>query len=1001
MLNTLFDLSERHPARIRLQNSGTQFGHDLEFDATSRGGAVRCHVECKNLADKLSLYDVAPKLLQQFVYWENKPLDYFIVIAPRAKATNELSRLVQDCNYGKKLPFQVLLWTVDEGVEELFRLTPRLYQTLYRRPAPALTAQASVEIARRWEERLQPTVRIPEPWLKYLTTPAMHQVFGEDDDFEAVREDAIALGALTESGALLGGTLHDLVCEWLTERPEKVMLLLAEFGDGKSFFGYEFGLRLAAEFVKDPGNGWAVLRIPLRSLRADSQPSSLLQGRLEQIGLSMADWAAVSRSPRTLIVLDGFDEMSAQLDPQTLAKNVEVLTRCVEYFTPAKVLISSRSHFFEHLADYEQFLRDLGDPRILRIAPIPLRERLAHLQVYAARIGAEGKFARLKRLYDPIGLAAKPLFLQMIKATLPTLPEGHFSEVALYQQYVHDSLRRKARYLQPKHKLAEAKLIENLTVILEELAVQLHLSRSDYINLREFDTGRREGLSEILWAMSGASPAHASLEGTSDARSRVGVRSLLKPVAGVDQQGWPVDFFHRSMREFFIARALVRAVATQSEKAKDMLSRVPLQPEIVDFARLLMEQPDALGLTDSQETFSYSLMSHAKSAILPIYRGQYLGGNALTLLYALSRKVPRTDLSELCLDYADLAGADLNGLSFRGSSLRNASLDNCSLVRTDLRDTDLTGVQLEQTAPVIALTFDPESNVAYAAYGDRSVRRWSFGVGGRMSCLTVAELEFQPMRLDLSPFGDLLVRDARTVVVLSAASAGESWQVVSRFPVDAAALDFSISGEHVIVTDTLPDGERRSRRYNPVTRAYLGEVPGSGAERPFPLNDATTLVVSGEDVKLVTKAARRVSSMFRVPRLACIDCRQLSSDEALIAVGHDDGAVSLWRLHSLRSGPQLTQLWQQAAHAGRVTDVRLSGMFVLSGGMDRTICLFTLTDNWSSGEPLRLHRTLECTGMRIGGVQGPREEPAADAAIRRRPRPAVGLPGPYSRRGLR
>jgi hypothetical protein len=982
LLATLVDLSDTDRARIRQQASGTQFGHDLEFDVSSRTGAVRCHIECKNISGRITLYDIAPKLLQQLVYWENKELDYFIVIAPRAASGNELSRLVQDCNDGRKLPFQVLLWSADEGVQELIRLAPGLYRSLYGVPAPELAAESAADIARRWRHKLKPTVRIPDSWQRYLKSPDLHQVYGEAD-FEDVRSDAIALGVLTDSGVLLPDSLHDNVREWLTERPGKTLLLLAEFGDGKSFFGYELGLRLAAEFADDPAHGWAVLRIPLRLLRDDAQPSSLLKRRLDKIGVSPADWAEVSRTHPQLIILDGFDEMSAKLDPGTLATNVEVLARCVEYFSgqgTAKVLISSRTHFFEHLADYEQFLQDLNNPRILRIAPIPLRDRLAHLEAFAAKKGLEAKVAALQKLYDPIGMAAKPLLLQMIKTTLPNLPKGHFSVEALYQRYAEDSLRRKVPDLQPAHRLDEDKLIRNLMLILEELAVRLHLSRSDYVNLRDFDTGRREDIAEILWAMSGAAPAGARGADTPDARSRVGVRSLLKPVAGADSERWPVDFFHRSMREFFVARALARAVATDIGKAEELLARVPLQPEIVEFARLLMCQAGALDVTASPEIFALKLTRLAKSAILPMYRDQYLGGNALTLLLALNGKLPRIDWSGLALDYSDLSGANLDGLCFRGSSLRSVSLDNTSLVGTDLREADLTGVQLEQTTPVIALTFDADTNTAYAAYGDRSIRRWSFGVGGRTSCVTVTELDFRPTALDLSPFGDLLVKGAPNVVVLSALGTEEAWRVVSRFRTNATGENFGVSGNYLILHAEDKSGGPLCRRYDPVTRRTVGMLPGSTDHRVFVLDDEKTLTADKAGLTLWV-GARMAARSFSLRGLVSLDCRRLTDDRALVATGHEDGTVSLWKLDSLRSQPELTSLWQRHAHAGSVTDVRLSGMFVLSGGMDRTICLFTLTDNWSAGEPLRLHRTLECAGMKIDGIRGPREKALLQALL--------------------
>jgi hypothetical protein len=89
LLTVLFELSEMDRVRLRRQASGTQFGHDIEFDARdARTGTVRCHVECKNYSNSVTTADVAPKLLQQLVYWENKPLDYFILITPRAEVTN-------------------------------------------------------------------------------------------------------------------------------------------------------------------------------------------------------------------------------------------------------------------------------------------------------------------------------------------------------------------------------------------------------------------------------------------------------------------------------------------------------------------------------------------------------------------------------------------------------------------------------------------------------------------------------------------------------------------------------------------------------------------------------------------------------------------------------------------------------------------------------------------------------------------------------------------------
>ena len=51
---------------------------------------------------------------------------------------------------------------------------------------------------------------------------------------------------------------------------------------------------------------------------------------------------------------------------------------------------------------------------------------MAHLRAYANSLALAAKLNKIKELYDPIGLAGKVLFLEMIKDTLPELPEDRF-----------------------------------------------------------------------------------------------------------------------------------------------------------------------------------------------------------------------------------------------------------------------------------------------------------------------------------------------------------------------------------------------------------------------------------------------------------------------------------------------------------------------------------------------------------------------------------------------
>jgi hypothetical protein len=1004
LLRKLFALGDKTETailiRLRQQRSGSQFGHDVEFDTHDLTGKAYCHVECKNYKETVTLDHIAAKILQTDFHWRDKPLDHFIIVSPHHDASNELSMMIQGWNRRRSFPFDVQLWSPERGVRELFRLAPEVYERIYGERSEVLTAEEEAILGDRWRALVRPVVRLPASWLHYLRTPAEHLVYGEDAHFEEVRADPIELHALSESGAPIAGSLDTAVREWLDEPGgEQSLLLLAEFGDGKSFFSYRLGVELGQDFLNRPGEGCVALRIPLRLLREARSPSDLLAKRLADIASNIAEWRTISHAFRTLVILDGFDEMSARIDPEALNQNVKLLAGCIKHFPGSKVLITSRTHFFDHVKDYQSFLDHIGQPRIIRIAPIPRERRLDYLLQYAKRTGAEEKLQQLKRLYDPIGLAAKPLFLQMIKATLPTLPADHFDEVVLYRQYISDSLERKLDDLLPESRSDQKGIVGNLRAVLEELAVSLHTSQIDYVSLRQFSMGRTHNLAEVLWRMSDGVDSDTAVSGVDgldgrDARSRIGVRSLLKPVRGVDVDLWPVDFFHRSMREYFVARAIVRSIARNDRRAVELLSRVPLQPEIVNFAVLLMRNPVDVSPDDDARSLALKLDSLARSATLALYGGEHLGGNALTLLYALTGELPHKNWSGLALDYVYLAGANLDGMSFRGSSLRHANLDNTSLAAADFRDADLTGVQLEETAPVLALTLDDDSNTVYAAYGDNSVRRWTVGPGGRATCSTVAQLEFSPRTLDLSSQKDLIVSGGQYMSVLSASRADDSWQIISTFDLRADVQSFSVNGALVGILRQSPQGDVGLELYDPAARRVKASVDTRDTNLQFRFVDERTAFVceSPADVNLHLSIGGSAHSVHAIPiqRAASLDARSLDDRHALLLVGHETGEIALWKVTIDPKDPQATELWRvRDAHAGSVTAVRISGGLILSGGMDRAMCLFPLMDQWQVGTPLRLHRTLRCEEMLVEGVRGRRERELLEALIEGRRQPTT------------
>ena len=700
--------------RLRRQRAGLQYGHDVQFDCTPVGkSAVHCHVECKNYHQELKPEHVADKIWQTQRYWDKKKVDYFIIVTPRAGISNELDHLIQTSNTDINVPFQIQVWGPDEGVKEFFALEPLAYEAVYGAEPPPVPDVAAV--VARWSERLTPPLRLPPTLKAYLTSPRLHSLSGEDGaHFAALFHDSIEVDAVDSVGSPLG-KLGDLLDSWIDDPTRRRFLLLGEFGDGKSFACYRLTRVLASKYAGSPSATHFPIRLPLRDLISAGNPQELLSRRLQALGADMRDWARLQDIGPSLIVLDGFDEMSPQLDPVTIRKNLQLIAECVRYFGESKLIVTSRTHYFESTRMQARFLEQLGQPVVARLAPLSLSKRIKHLHAYAEERGLSDKFERIRRLYDPIGLAGKPLFLQMIKETLPDLPDDYFDEIVLYDTSVRDSLKRKAEMLQDEnlHTL-QSEAIQGMIELLESVAVELLTNGGEPVDLRTFGTGSLD-IARVLWKMTEEGPR---TEQTEDARARLGMRSLLKPFPRQEESdAWPVTFCHRSMSEYFVAQAILRALRHHHQKARELLYRVILRPEIVDFA--------ALGVNKGNDAAALAarLADLARSADRDAIPG-YVGGNAITIAYRSRWRPSDSRWVGLDLSYADLSGADLADADFTGSSLRHANLDNADLSNADLSNADLTGVRLEETAPVICVAPGQSDSSVLACYGDGTIREW-------------------------------------------------------------------------------------------------------------------------------------------------------------------------------------------------------------------------------------------------------------------------------------
>jgi hypothetical protein len=714
---------------LRKQRASLQFGFDVSFECTLKENKnVKCHIECKNLSEKkpIKLAHIADKLLQTKNSYPN--IDHWILICPTTEPSNELHQYVSQWNITREFPFNIQIWSKNI-VEEFFSLNPKVYDLFFENREGEVhpsqwTPERQIKVYEKWKYKLRPLIRLPTEWDHYMRNPYLMCFKGEDPkELDFLYQNHVQMECMDERKNILNKSMEEYVREWLNENKTPLMFLLGEFGDGKSVFTYILSRKLAEEYYENPSDGWIPVRFTLREYCRARNSHKFLTERLERFDANFASWSKVKEKNRILIILDGFDELTTKLDPDSISKHIKVLKDCCVEFNKIKIIVTSRTHFLEKQRDKERLLQRLPAHRMCYLAPINRKSCLKYLGNSVDTSEDKQKLKNIEKMHDPIGLASKPLFLEMIRQTLSELPENNLNEVILYKTYIKKSLRRKMELLDDdKMEILPKEICSNLIRILETIAVRLQISNQEFICLAEEFSGQKEtDLAKCLWQISDTGDAlgknvEQEKTDTEDATARVGIRSLLtKVMTEKDDIKWPVDFCHRSMREYFVARGICSILMDDVGKARELLGELQLNPEILYFASEMMKENSKI----YEEKLS-QIISENRSKM-----GEKVSaGNVATLLYRLKGELPGENWSHLNLEGANLSGGDLSCKNFSSTNLRNSCLDNVNFEMANFSECDLTGVRIEETSKVVSIALHPSGSKIIAAYEDNIIREW-------------------------------------------------------------------------------------------------------------------------------------------------------------------------------------------------------------------------------------------------------------------------------------
>ncbi|WP_077798650.1 NACHT domain-containing NTPase [Streptomyces sp. JHA26] len=522
------------------------------------------------------------------------------------------------------------------------------------------------------------------------------------------------------------GGLDDYVAGWLEEPAKRHLSVLGEFGMGKSWFALHLAGDMARGWRDAKQRGVPRPRIPLLIPLRDYAKQATVQGLLSEfffnkhkIDLRSYDvFRVLNRMGRLLLIFDGFDEMAARADRNTVIANFWELAGAVE--PGAKVLLSSRK---EHFRDAQEARKLFGGEisvptagsleskdgptfdivELVRFDDEQIERMLRHDL-------AEDKVRLVMEHEDVRELMGRPVMSELVIDALPEIEQG--AEINLARIYLYAVQRKMDRDVRAERTFTSRgdKLFFLCEVAWEMLSTnQLSLNYRDFPDrLRScFGSAVQSAKDLDYWeqdmrnqgmlvrnAEGDYGPSHKSLLEFLVALKFAAELGLLEgDFLGVIPTSESVDTGQRewTWSQYFSARsgdgklpALAAFVAEPIDVLGSTFGELDQNEAVYEFLSTMVRE-----CMDHQER----LLDVARATTGAEVETGTLAANCLNLIVFAGGS----------LEGARLRGLDLSGfgpwhstqkVSLAGADLRDTQLGDARLTSVDLAGADLTGAWL-------------------------------------------------------------------------------------------------------------------------------------------------------------------------------------------------------------------------------------------------------------------------------------------------------------------
>jgi WD40 repeat protein len=475
------------------------------------------------------------------------------------------------------------------------------------------------------------------------------------------------------------------VREWLDSPLGRFIVLLGDFGTGKTFLLHELARRMG-----ESEDGLVPILLQMRSLEKGRALDELLAQHFAREGMegfSPAKFRYMLEQGRIALLFDGFDELALRVTYAKAAEHFSTLLQAAA--GNAKVVLTSRRQHFLTENDVKtalaQQIETITGRRLAILQPFDrdqIQRFLLHFfQGDAAK--AEARLDLIDRVKDLLGLSANPRLLGFIaelpeeQLTAACAKGGEITAAKLYELLLNRWLVDEFNRVHPKGAPPGLSVEERWQAV-TLVAMRLWQKTDRFVSVSDLSE-------ETARVVKAVGPTALDSE---VAAFQVGSGTLLVR----DEEG-NFAFLHQSILEWLVARSA-------AEADPEVLASREVSPLMADFFADLAGKERAVAWA---------------RGVLSSPAGEAAKKNALLVLERQKEEVRETldlsgqdlrgkDFSGQDLSAADLSGADLSDAQLIGTRLdrarlakailRNADLSRADLTLADLADADLTGARL-------------------------------------------------------------------------------------------------------------------------------------------------------------------------------------------------------------------------------------------------------------------------------------------------------------------